>query len=195
MSRTRLALFLSIAAAAAACSKPAAKDTGSPPPAGDTGRINVPGAKNVDPPKMGVGEKAAGGTPEGATVDPFKLKPEEGKLAVAAPADAKAGAEATATISVTPGTGYHVNTEYPIKLTLESATGVTLAKAEYKAGGADKAKGDAETLEEKQLLIAVKLTPAQAGNYTVNGKLKFAVCDKDSCLPKTEAIAIAVAAK
>jgi hypothetical protein len=127
--------------------------------------------------------------------DRFRLKPEEGKLAIESPADARAGAEAIAKITVTPGTGYHVNTEYPIKLTLTSPTGVTLPKAEFVAGGHGNAKGDADALDEKQLAFAVKLTPAATGSYTINGSFKFAVCDRDQCLAKKETIAIAVAAK
>ena len=41
----------------------------------------------------------------------------------------------------------------------------------------------------------LKLTPAKTGSYTVNASFKFAVCDKDQCLPKKEQIAIVVAAK
>ena len=44
-------------------------------------------------------------------------------------------------------------------------------------------------------MFAVKLTPAASGSYTINGDFKFAVCDRDTCLPKREPIAIAVAAK
>jgi hypothetical protein len=71
---------------------------------------------------------------------------------------------------------------------------VTLAKDKFIAGGHDKAKGDADELDEKQLAIAVKLTPAASGSYTINGNFKFAVCDRDQCLAKQETIAIAVAA-
>jgi len=72
---------------------------------------------------------------------------------------------------------------------------MTLAKDKFVAGGHDKAQGDADALDEKQLAFAVKLTPAASGSYTINGNFKFAVCDKDQCLPKQETIAIAVAAK
>jgi len=125
----------------------------------------------------------------------FRLQPNEGTLAVEPPADAKAGAEAVAKITVKPGQGFHVNTEYPIKLTLESTAGVKLAKTELKAGGHDKGKGDAEALDETQLQFAVKMTADKSGSYTINGSFKFAVCDKDTCLAKKEPIAIAVAAK
>jgi hypothetical protein len=125
----------------------------------------------------------------------MKLKPEEGTLAVIVPPDAKAGAEAVARVTVTPGKGYHVNTEYPTKLQLTPPSGVTLPKAEFTAGGHDKAKGDAAELAEQGLVFAVKLTPTASGSYTINGKFKFAVCDASQCLPKKEAIAITVAAK
>ena len=83
------------------------------------------------------------------------------------------------------------------KLTLENAQGVTIAKAELKAGGHEKSKGDADVFDEKQLVFAVKMTPAAAGSYTVNGTFKFAVCDKagSTCLAKKEPIAIQLAAK
>ena len=125
----------------------------------------------------------------------MRLAPEEGTLAIEAPSDAKSGAEAIAKITVTPGAGYHVNTAYPVKLSLTPPTGVTLAKSEFVSGGADGAAGDAATMSEQLLTFAVKLTAAQPGSYTVNGSFKFAVCNHDSCLPKTEPIAIAVAVK
>ena len=156
-------------------------------------RVAVPGAK---------GGAVTGGPGESVQVGGgdekrLRLQPEEGNLAVEAPAGAKAGAEAIAKIVVTPGSKYKVNTEFPTKLTLENADGVTIAKAELKAGGQDKAKGDAEVFEESNLTFAVKLTPAKSGSYTINGSFKFAVCDKagSTCLAKKEPIAIQVAAQ
>jgi len=143
---------------------------------------------------MGAPKEAAPAKPAPAD-DRTRLKPEEGKLAIDPPADAKAGAEAIAKITVTPGAGYHVNTEYPTKLTLTAPDGVTLAKDKFIAGGHDKSRGDADALDEQRLAIAVKLTPAASGSYTINGNFKFAVCDRDQCLAKQETIAIAVAAK
>jgi len=183
----------------AACSKSAGNQdkVAAPPPSpassgGDV--IAVPqGASPMGGPKGGAPKPAAPAAP-GAD-DRFKLKPEEGKLAIEAPADAKPGAEAVATITVTPGQGYHVNTEYPTKLTLTAPAGMTLAKDKFVAGGHDKAKGDADAFDEQRLAIAVKLTPAASGSYTINGNFKFAVCDRDQCLAKQETIAIAVAAK
>jgi hypothetical protein len=180
---------------AAACSKSAGnQDKVAPPsppsPSGGGEVIAVP--QGAAP--MGGPAGAAKPAPAAGDDDRFKLKPDEGKLAIEPPATAKAGAETVAKITVTPGTGYHVNTEYPIKLTLTPTAGVTLVKDKFVAGGHDKAKGDADALDEKQLAFAIKLTPAATGNYTINGNFKFAVCDRDQCLAKQENIAIAVAA-
>jgi len=172
-----------------ACTKEARDTASAPADKGVGQKVAVPG------------DRAVGGGPGGETVpanasdERFRLKPNEGTLAVQAPADAKAGAETTAKITVTPGQGYHANTEYPIKLTLETPAGVKLDKTEFKAGGHDGAKGDAEALDEHQLVLAVKMTADKSGSYTINGSFKFAVCDKDQCLAKKEPIAIAVAAK
>ncbi len=150
------------------------------------------------------GNKTVGGAIEGAPVQAkgtgggsFRLNADEGKLAIEVPTDAKAGAEATARIVVTPSSDYKVNTEFPTKLTLETTSGVTIAKAELKAGGHDSGKGDADQFDEKGLAFVVKLTPSASGNYTINGSFKFAVCDKagHQCLAKREPIAIQVAAK
>jgi hypothetical protein len=176
---------------AAACSKSAGNQekVSAPPSTGGQDVIAVPQGG----PSMG--QRKDGAPAPVGDDDRSRLKPQEGKLAIEPPADAKAGAEAVAKITVTPGAGYHVNVDYPTKLTLTSPQGVTLAKAELTAGGHSGGKGDADALDEKQLAFAVKLTAAASGSYTINGTFKFAVCDKDQCLPKRETIAIAVAAK
>lgn len=187
MSRLAMLVFV----VGAACSKSAGnQDKPAAPPAGQGDTIAVPGAKA---PPMGK-EAPPPAAPPAAADERSKLQPQEGKLAIDVPANAKPGAEITAKVTVTPGTGYHVNVDYPTKLTLTPTDSVKVAKSELEAGGSKK-QGDAEALDEKQLVFAVKLTPAAAGSYTVNGNFKFAVCDKDQCLPKRETIAIQVAAK
>jgi len=188
MSRLVIAALL-----LAACSKSATnQDTGSKTAAGGgEERIAVP---------------TTGGAPEGAVKGgapvadspQLRLSPEEGKLAIEAPADVKAGAEVTAKVMIVANPSYKVNVEFPTKLVLDAPpAGVTLAKQELKAGGASKAKGDADVFDDKQLAFVVKLTPAQSGTYTINGSFKFAVCDRagTQCLPKKEPIAIQIAAK
>ncbi|MBA3465420.1 MAG: hypothetical protein H0T46_36145 [Deltaproteobacteria bacterium] len=195
MSRSLFACGLITALITIGCTKSAPKDNGSgtDPKGGTADKVVVPGG-DVPPPRMGVGggESVAA---KGGAEESQRLAADEGKLAIEPPADAKAGTEATAKITVTPGTGYHVNTEFPTKLTLTAPEGITLAKAEFKGGGASKDKGDIDVFEESQLLLGVKYTAAKSGSYTINGTFKFAVCDKDSCRPKKETIAIQVAVK
>lgn len=198
MLRTATALgfvLATLAAGCAGCSKSGTKDTPEEPP----GKIEAP---------PGLGSER--GTTEGTVVggdkgtkapvaDPaMRLAPEEGKIAIELPADAKPGAETIAKVVVTPASAYYVNTEYPTKLTLQAPPdGVTLAKGELKAGGPSQAKGDADVFAKDNLVFSVKLTPAQSGSYTINGSFKFAVCDKagSTCLPKKEPVSIEVAAK
>jgi hypothetical protein len=180
----------------AACSKsagPQNQDTGKNT-VGDTEKIAVPGgaAPEGAPKGMGGGDAVMAAAPGGE--DAFRLKADEGQLQIEVPVDAKAGAEVIAKVLVIPTDKYKVNKEFPTKLTLTPPAGVTIAKAELKAGGADESKGDADTFEDKQLAFSVKLTP-QAGSHTVSGTFKFAVCDKDTCLAKKEQISIVVAAK
>ncbi len=111
------------------------------------------------------------------------LKPDEGTLTIDK-AEGPAGSPATAAVKVTPAKGFHMSTDYPIKLSLEAPAGVKLDKAEYNSG-----KG------EKGLAFAVKATADKAGEYTINGTLKFGVCDDQSCHPKRQPITITVAAK
>jgi hypothetical protein len=187
MSRLGLVSAAVVVSAAAlgayACSKSAANQEPAPPP-------TQPGGV-----AMAVGNPGAAAAKPVSNDDRLRLKADEGTIAITPPANAKAGAEAIATILVTPNTGYHVNTEFPIKLKLEAPTGVTLAKTEWSAGGSSKDKGDADALDEQHLALSIKMTPAASGTYTINGSFKFAVCDHDSCLAKKEPIAITVAAK
>ncbi len=172
------------------------------PPAGDTGG-GMPAGTPTGERKLKVpGNEATEGGPGAIkggndNADRFKLAADEGKLSIDAPGDAKAGGETVVKVTITAGDAFKVNTEFPTKLTLENTQGVTIAKAELKAGGHDKAKGDADVFDEKQLVFAVKMTPSTAGSYTVNGTFKFAVCDKagSTCLAKKEPIAIQLAAK
>jgi len=195
---------VAVVGAAPGCGKPApAADKGSKTVAIETvDRVEVPGTRGTPdqaPPtmKMGAPEGAAiTGTPPGGAAgdDPFRLKPEEGTLAIVAPAEGAAGTELVATVNVTPAGPYHINLEFPTKLELTGPAGVVIAKPKQTAGGHDKARGDADAFEDGKLTFTVRMTP-QPGAHTVTGSFKFAVCDKDTCLAKKEQISIAVAAK
>jgi len=162
--------------ALAACSKSAGNQEkpaqAPPPPVAEKG-TPTPAAPIPDDPKM-------------------HLKPDEGTLTIDK-AEGPAGAAASAAVKVTPAKGFHMSTDYPIKLSLEAPAGVKLDKAEYNSGKGE--KGDADEFGEKGLAFTVKATADKAGEYTINGVFKFGVCDDQSCHPKKQPITITVAAK
>jgi hypothetical protein len=163
--------FSAVLAATLACSKSPDKTAGAAP-------------AETPPPVA-----ARGPTPP--LDDPkLHLQPEEGTLTVDK-LEGKAGTEASARVQVTPAPGYHMSTEFPAKLTLEAPAGIKLAKAEQSAGKGE--KGDAEAFSEQALAFAVKATADKAGTYEIKGWFKFGVCNKESCHPKKQPIAIAVA--
>ena len=164
-------------------------------------KIAVPGegAEKIAVPGAGAETGAQGSAdaqPQGigAADDPrFHLKPEEGSIKVDK-GESKAGSEATAKLQLAPGTGYHVATDYPIKLQLEAPAGVKLVKTEMTAGGRNKVQGDASTLTEQALAFDIKATADKAGSYEIKGVFKFGICEKESCHPKKQPVTITVAA-
>jgi hypothetical protein len=200
-----LALLMGGVAACGNGSKSAGEQQKSPA-TGSEEKIEVPGSKGAT---EGSTEGGARGSAAAVTGSPdltpdayqkvvanaaFHLKPEEGTLTTGK-ADGAAGAAASAEIKLAPGTGFHIATDYPIKLKLLETPGVKLEKKMLTAGGRDKAQGDAATLTEQALAFAVKVTPEAAGAYEIKGTFSFGVCEKDSCHPRTQPITIQVAAK
>ncbi len=168
------------------CSKAdPAIDTAPPPPPG--GKISG-GAKGGpgSPGSIGGGvETARGGGAEGAqgadgADTSFKLTTEQASAG-------SAGAEVTARLVVLPGAGYHMNKDFPTKLTLEPPAGVTLSKTVLEPA-------DAERFTDDVLAFAVKMTATAAGEYTIPGTFKFAVCTETTCDPKKQKVALVLKA-
>jgi hypothetical protein len=161
----------------AGCSCEAKRAALRPPLEAD--RVVVPGA--------GAPVRPAG--PAKRTPNP-PLRPEEGRLAIEPPPATPAGVEATAHLRLTANRGYEINEQFHYKLTLDPTPGVTLPKTVFTG-----AAHDAERLDGHELAIAMKLTADKPGDYTVHGKLDFAVCKIDSqCLPKTMPVVVQIAA-
>jgi hypothetical protein len=171
-------------------SSPQAQGETAPATSGKVERVAVPTGDEGMATKGG-----SAATPPPSDEARFHLHPDEGTLTVDK-AEGKAGSELTSNIKVTPAGAFHVNTEFPIKLTLEPPAGVKLAKTELTAGGMDKAQGDATTFSEQALAFAVKATCDKSGTYDIKGTLKFAVCTNNNtqCLPKKQPVTVTVAA-
>jgi hypothetical protein len=153
----------------------------------------APAEGGASPAKSGQG---AGSGPVAKTDGGDKVKVVDGAapsgddryaLQIDAP-EAKAGQETTVTVRVVPKAPWHMNLDFPTSLKLDGVpSGVTLAKADLK-------KADAK-LDESQCQFDVKLTAASAGDQTLTGKFKFAVCQDDACSPVTESVEVKVAVK
>lgn len=126
----------------------------------------------------------------------------EGKVAVAAgggatdkeyalqidPGEAKVGQESKVSIRVIPQGEWHMNLEYPTKLEITAPAGTTVAKPKLE-------KADAVKLDEQSAEFAIAFTPSEAGDKTFTGEFKFAVCQEEACVPKTEKLEFQVAVK
>jgi len=176
-------LGLLLAAGCGGESKPAAKN---PTPSADAAVAASPEAKPT--------EDEAGNDP-GAGGE--KVKVVDGKapggddryaLQIEPPAEAAAGKEGEVVVRVVPKKPWHMNLEFPTSLKVTPPDGITLVNADLK-------KADARTLDDDSCEFAVKFTPAAAGEHTMTGKFKFAVCQDEACSPVTEDVEFKVAVK
>lgn len=176
-----------------ACSKSPSRHNPDPGPE----KVAIPGAASASSgPGSSDGAATTGNAAPAAAGGGdarFHLRPEEGTLTIEK-INGKVGAALVSNIVVTPAAGLHLATDFPIKITLAPTSGVALAKTELTAGGRDKSAGDASVLSEQRLGFAITATAEKAGAYEITGMFKFGVCDKDSCHPKRQPIAISIAA-
>ncbi|MFV8755778.1 hypothetical protein ACNOYE_34945 [Nannocystaceae bacterium ST9] len=104
------------------------------------------------------------------------------------PPAATVGAEGKVSIKIVPRGVWHMNLDYPTSLSVEPPAGVTVGKPKQK-------KEDAIKIEEQVAEFAVAFTASEAGDKTFTGEFKFAVCEEDTCVPKTEKLQFVVAVK
>ncbi len=101
---------------------------------------------------------------------------------------AHANERAVANVSIAPKGAYHVNTEYPVKLTVTPPDGVKLEKEKL-------LKDDAKRFEKTGLDFEVAFIATSPGKKSFTGQLKFAVCTDTDCKPTTEQVAFDVDVK
>jgi hypothetical protein len=196
MSRALLLIpLLALSVGVYSCGKSASsqdKDTGPTAAGGTPEKVQFPDEGGGAP--KGLGAPDHGGAPGGAiATSGSMLHADEGTLTIDK-AEGKVGSELTSNLTITPSSDFHVNVDFPTKITLEAPDGVKLMKKELTAGGSSKAQGDASAFSEKSMAFAIKATADKPGSYEIKGKIKFAVCKVDQCFPKNQPITITVAA-
>ena len=101
---------------------------------------------------------------------------------------ATAKTRAAAVVTVVPKGAFHVNLEYPIKLTINAPDGVTLEKQKQ-------TKDDAKRFVKEGLDFEVGFVADGAGKKSFTGEVRFAVCTDTDCKPTSEKVAFDVDVK
>ena len=99
-----------------------------------------------------------------------------------------AGQAGTVSIALSAKGDFHVNQEYPIRVTFHPEAGVTLAKPEL-------ARADAAEFAEKKARFDESVTVAVAGTHKLVAEVDFAVCSASNCMPDHRSLSIDVAAQ
>jgi hypothetical protein len=102
-------------------------------------------------------------------------------VSIEAPREASVGQKARAVVRLLPRGQYHVNTRYPISVTVVPPAGVELAKARLSAADGQ--------VSEKEARFEVAFTPREQGQKAFTGEFKFSVCTAQNCDIKKEKIA------
>lgn len=80
---------------------------------------------------------------------------------------------------------WHLNQDFPFGVEVQAPEGVQLPKASF-------GKGDAASFADEGARVDVPLTPTAAGEHMVEAEVRFAICNPQSCIPKTETVALAL---
>lgn len=123
------------------------------------------------------GEQKSGTVPGGEQGDEYTV--------AVRPGAGKVGEEGTVTVELVPKATWHLNLEYPTKLTVVAPAGVTVVADEL-------GRDDAVQFGEERFEFAVAYTPEDAGDKAFTGTFKFAVCQEEVCSSRTETLAFNV---
>ncbi len=117
----------------------------------------------------------------------FKLDTESGEC--------KVGQDCVAKVKLTATGAYHINKEYPYKLTMAPDKSVDfLGKGEKDKEIFSKPLGDF-TAEEKEATMSVRFKPKTAGDVALKGTYKMSVCSEQNCQLETKEISLEVKIK
>ena len=82
--------------------------------------------------------------------------------------------------------GWHVNQDYPFKVTVSAAPGVKLDKDVI-------AKADAQEFTDDRVRAEVGVTPSAAGDHDVECLVAFAMCTDENCVIEKRTVAATLA--
>ncbi|MGB1698952.1 MAG: hypothetical protein ACPHRO_03285 [Nannocystaceae bacterium] len=107
-------------------------------------------------------------------------------IEINSPKTLEMGRDAVVSVSLTALEPWHVNMDYPTSLELGAPPQVELAQEVFE-------KRHARRLDEDGFVYEVGLTASGAGEKDFRGRLSFAVCEEDACVPVKEDIRFIIA--
>jgi hypothetical protein len=78
---------------------------------------------------------------------------------------------------------WHVNQEYPIRVDIKAAPGVTIPKAEL-------LKDDAKEFGDEKVRFVAAVEPSSAGKHEVTCDVSFAMCTEENCILEKRTVAM-----
>lgn len=172
-------------ATTAAATEPAAVAT-----AAATGSVRPASAKTEAIAQAGKGDTKPGDTKPAAPAAPAEQKAKRGSAAdeesfsawLEGDVPLSAGQSTNLRVVLQAKPPYHVNADYPHKITLDPAAGVTYPAPVAKGMQVTPAQG----------VMPVPVVAGPAGQATVKGKLAFSVCTEERCLIEKRELALDV---
>jgi hypothetical protein len=116
---------------------------------------------------------------------PPRIETSSFALELVAPSGATTAELSPISITIEGRGGFHVNLEYPVRIELGGSAGVILAKPTLSAA-------DALELSEDRARFEAQARWSRAGPSWLAARINFAVCTPDTCVPREEALAIAL---
>ena len=104
------------------------------------------------------------------------------KLDMAPAGDCKAGTACQVTVKLEALGEYHINKDYPYKLTLNAAPNVVfLGRDPAGVLTFSKSAGDFQIIEEHVATMTARLKPSAKGTTSLTGIYKMSVCSESNC--------------
>lgn len=108
------------------------------------------------------------------------------EIVVPAPRTCDKGSDCGVVVRLTATDGFHVNKDYPTKLTLDDAPNIEMLGKDAKGKNVfSKAAGDFVLDGEQVGTMSAKVKPSAPGLAKVGGTLKFSVCSQANCQMET----------
>jgi hypothetical protein len=126
-----------------------------------------------------MGCSTTSGESTGSTADVPEPTGEPYRMEINAPAKTQVGVEATTEVIVTPGSGYKINVDYPVKLQIQTVPEGTKVAAQT-------VTKEQMQVEKTRLFVPVRFTADAPGEKRFEGELRFSVCTPQFCKMPSE---------